>query len=169
MLDLFGHRPTVGATTWTANETIAHELMGHTFAHLGDEYTHPYPGFPDIEEVNTTKTASRDSVKWKDWIQFSLTNIPNELISRNQGEARAVLDPVPGAHYSETGWYRPSVKCKLKELDHEFCRVCTHAIVRSIYNKVKPIDSVTPETAKGKSVDTSLTEPWSISVSLMHP
>ena len=43
-----------------ANEVIAHELMGHSFAKLGDEYTDPYPSFPDIEEPNTEMDSTED-------------------------------------------------------------------------------------------------------------
>jgi hypothetical protein len=48
-------------------EIVVHEL-GHSFAGLGDEYSTPFPGYPEIEEPNTTRETRRDFIKWRAWI-----------------------------------------------------------------------------------------------------
>ncbi|HEU0039488.1 MAG TPA: M64 family metallopeptidase, partial [Verrucomicrobiae bacterium] len=48
-----GGFPLIASVNSSSPEIATHEL-GHAFAGLGDEYGDPYPGYPDIEEPNTT-------------------------------------------------------------------------------------------------------------------
>ena len=125
-----GGLPAMVSLDSSANEIIVHELFGHSFAKLGDEYSDPYPGYPDVEEVNTTKNSA--GTKWSSLLKT------------------LGLQLKEGAHYHEHGWYRAEESCKMKTLgsDVPFCTVCTEAIVRSIYNLVQPIDSVIPSNNK---------------------
>ena len=136
-----------------ASDVVAHELFGHSFAHLGDEYAAPYPGYPDTEEPNTTKNGDPGSVKWAQWEQ-----IDTQALTGNSN--LVVHAPVEGAHYHATGWYRPASNCKMATYGVPFCPVCSEAIVRSVYSKTKPIDAVTPAAG---DVDTSGGS-WNLSV-----
>lgn len=122
-------------------EIAAHEL-GHSFAHLGDEYGDPYPGFPDTEEPNTTKETNRDAIKWKAWI------LPSTPIPTPQTSAYAnVVGLFEGAHYHNTLWYRPKLNCKMRGLGVDYCEVCREELVKSVYSSVRPVDSALPATS----------------------
>jgi hypothetical protein len=89
-----------------AGEIGVHEA-GHTFAHLGDEYSTAYPGYPDFEEPNTTREPSLLLTKW-----YSDTPTHWE-----------------GAHYHVFGWFRPELDCEMRTLDRPFCKVCTKTML----------------------------------------
>jgi hypothetical protein len=150
-----GGIPAITSLDPSASDIIAHELFGHSFAHLGDEYTSAYPGYPDIEEPNTIKSPNGPpaSPKWAQWIG----NNPAEFDKTPNLQVQA---PIQGAHYHDTGWYRPATNCKMSTYGVPFCPVCSEAVIRSIYSKIKPIDSVTPAAGV---VDTSQAG-WSLSV-----
>lgn len=94
-------------------EIAAHE-MGHTlpqqwgtnaFANsLGDEYTTAYPGYPSIEEYNTTTNGNPATVKW----------------------AARQAQVFTGAHYHSSGWYRAYSNCKMRNLGQPYCAECTY-------------------------------------------
>ena len=83
-----------------ASDVVAHELFGHSFAHLGDEYADPYPGYPNVEEPNTTTNGDPATVKWAQWEKIdtaTLTGNPDQVavppskaptITRRDGIAR---------------------------------------------------------------------------------
>ncbi len=121
-----------------APEIVIHEI-GHSHAVLGDEYDDPYPGFPDIEEPNTTQETVREQIKWNTWIHPA-TPIPTPETSPYS----SVVGLFEGAHYHATDWYRPQLTCKMRSLGVSFCAVCLEAHVVSNYNIVSPIDSLTP-------------------------
>jgi hypothetical protein len=136
-----------------ASDVIAHEMFGHSFAHLGDEYAAPYPGYPDAEEPNTTTNGDPTTVKWAQWEQIDTQAL-------NGNSSLVVHAPVEGAHYHATGWYRPATNCKMAAYGAPFCPVCSETIIRAIYSKAKPIDAVTPAAG---DVDTSGGN-WSLNV-----
>jgi len=121
-----------------APEIVIHEI-GHSFAQLGDEYDSPYPGYPDIEEPNTTRQTIRELIKWNAWILPS-TPIPTP----ESGTYSSVVGLFEGAHYHASGWYRPKLNCKMQSLGVPFCAVCSELHVVSGYNLVSPIDSLIP-------------------------
>lgn len=139
---------------------LPHEL-GHLLANLGDEYDSPYPGFPDIEEPNTTRETDRNKIKWKAWIDEA-TPVPTPV----SGLYWDTVGLFEGAHYHTKGWYRPQLNCAMRSVGVPFCRVCSEALVLSFYQNVRPIDGWLP-------VETNLVsssgEPLSLEVQLVSP
>lgn len=116
---------------------VPHETA-HTLAGLGDEYESPYPGFPDVEEPNTTRETNRNLVKWRAWIDPA-TPIPTPPDTPGD-----VVGLFQGAHYHTTGWYRPQFDCLMRSLYVPFCKVCTEALVLSFYRHARPVDAFSP-------------------------
>lgn len=123
------------------DELLLHE-SAHTLARLGDEYSTPFPGFPDVEEPNTTRETRREFIKWKAWID-PLTPIPTPGTSGYETN----VGLFQGAHYQASGWYRPKLDCKMRTLGVPFCEVCSEALVLSFYKKARPIQKKTPSSA----------------------
>ncbi|HEY3130972.1 MAG TPA: M64 family metallopeptidase, partial [Acidobacteriota bacterium] len=121
-------------------EIIAHEL-GHAFGGLNDEYSDPFPGDPDpvVEEPNTTQENRREFIKWRAWIS-DRTPIPTPQTS----EYGNVVGLFEGARFQSTGWYRPKLTCKMRAFFQPFCEVCREALVKSIYTRVRPVESFSP-------------------------
>ena len=122
-----------------ASRDLAIHEIGHSFAGLGDEYEAPYPGFPIYEEPNTTRETDREKVKWKAWIEPD-TPVPTP---DTFGMEVGLFE---GARYFSTGWYRPQRDCKMRTLPAPFCAVCSEALVKEIYERVRPIDAANPST-----------------------
>jgi hypothetical protein len=101
-----------GSWNQSALEIVRHE-MGHTFGHLGDEYSTAYPGYPDFEEPNTTKEPVLTLTKW-----YPVTPTHWE-----------------GAHYHSVGWWRPEADCKMRTLGKPFCKVCTKTMLDTLMLK----------------------------------
>jgi hypothetical protein len=116
---------------------LSHET-GHVLANLGDEYTTPYPGFPDTEEPNTTQQTNRALIKWKAWIA---TNTP---VPTPYSYGDGVVGLFQGAHYHTTNWYRPQLNCAMGSPGVPFCAVCSEALVLAIYQRVRPVDGFSP-------------------------
>jgi hypothetical protein len=137
---------------FSSPQIVTHE-SGHVLANLGDEYTTPYPGFPDTEEPNTTRETRPDFIKWKAWIP-SNTPIPTPASAAYQN----VIGLFEGAHYHTTNWYRPKFDCTMNHNDVPFCEVCSEALVLAIYKQVRPIDAFFPaSTNVGISSSSNLT------------
>jgi hypothetical protein len=143
-----------------ALEIVVHEL-GHSFAGLGDEYPDAYPGYPEIEEPNTTKETIREKIKWNSWIANS-TPIPTSKTT----EYNSVVGLFEGAHYHATGWYRPKLNCKMQSLSSSFCEVCSETFVISYYQFIRPIESYTPISS---SISLSDTQSVNLSVTSVKP
>ena len=96
---------------------LTHET-GHVLANLGDEYEGSYPGFPDTEEPNTTRSTNYSAIKWKAWIstEYTTTQLPQPLPM----QTRSGL--FTGAHYHGTGWYRPKLNCLMRNLGSPLLR-----------------------------------------------
>jgi hypothetical protein len=136
-----GGFPLVTSVNSSAPEIAVHE-MGHSFSALGDEYESPYPGYPDIEEPNTTRETNRSLIKWRAWIDGT-TPVPTPATA----PYNSVIGLFQGAHFNSTGWFRPKLDCKMRTLGVPFCEVCTETLVKSIYGTIRPIESFTPSTA----------------------
>ena len=140
----------------SSREIAAHEL-GHTFAALGDEYSDAYPGWVPYEMPNVTQQTNRGLIKWTSWILDS-TPVPTPDTS----PYASVAGLFEGAEYQTTGWYRPQHICKMRTLGYPYCQVCAEALVKSIYNRIRPIVSSSPDTnatstlANSQSVDLSV-------------
>jgi hypothetical protein len=138
---------------------FSHET-GHVLANLGDEYTTPYPGFPDTEEPNTTQQTNRSLIKWRAWIATN-TPIPT-LDSAGDG----VVGLFQGAHYHTTGWYRPQLNCAMNSLAVPFCAVCSEALVLSIYQKARPVDAFAPAST---NLSVTTAQAMTFSLTLLQP
>ena len=137
---------------------LTHET-GHVLANLGDEYTTP-SDYPDTEEPNTTQQTNRLLIKWKAWIS---TNTP---VPTPQTAGEGVVGLFEGAHYHETGWYRPQLNCLMGNLGVPFCSVCSEALVLAIYQRVRPVDGYSPAST---NFSVSTTEGLTFTLSLLQP
>jgi hypothetical protein len=126
----------------SAPEIVVHE-SGHTLGGLGDEYSDFYPGYPDVEEPNTTRETNRDLIKWKAWIRPE-TPVPTP----ESGDYANVIGLFQGAHYQSNGWYRPKLDCGMRTLGVPFCEVCSEALVKAICSRVSLADSFFPTANK---------------------
>ncbi len=128
----------VASTNQLSTEIAIHEL-GHTVVHLGDEYSDPYPGYPDTEEPNTTTQTNPALVKWRAWFAPG-TPYPTPPTL----DFASVVGLFEGAHYHVQGWFRPQLDCKMRSLGTPFCKVCLETAALSFYDLSPPIDSVLP-------------------------
>lgn len=133
-----GGRTLVVSKPSAARDIIAHE-SGHTLAGLGDEYDNPYPGYPEVEEPNTTRATRRDQVKWRAWIEET-TPLPTPATL----DYAAVVGVFEGAHYHSNGWYRPKLNCMMRTVGQPFCEVCSEALIKSFYQRVRPVETFAP-------------------------
>ena len=138
---------------------LTHET-GHVLANLGDEYTIPYPGFPDTEEPNTTQQTNRLLIKWKAWIS------PNTPVPTPVNVGDGVVGLFQGAHYHTNGWYRPELNCIMGSLGVPFCSVCSEALVLAIYQRVRPVDGFAPAST---NITVTTTQALAFSVALLQP
>jgi len=152
-----GGFPLITSVNSASPEIAIHEL-GHSFAGLGDEYSDAYPGYPDIEEPNTTIQTNRALIKWTSWI-LPTTLVPTPAVGSNS----AVVGLFEGAHYHATGWFRPKLNCKMRALGVAFCEVCSETLVKSIYGQVRPIEAILPPTNSVIVLTNATSVPLSVS------
>lgn len=110
---------------------------GHVLGKLGDEYTSAYPGYPDVEEPNTTRETNRALIKWNAWIAPA-TPVPTPNFMTD------VVGLFEGAHYHITGWYRPKVNCMMFSAGSPFCEICRETLILAIGREARPIEGSTP-------------------------
>jgi hypothetical protein len=141
---------------------LIHE-SGHTLGNLGDEYTTPYPGFPNIEEPNTTTQTDLSMIKWNAWIPNS-TPIPTPPTTTYQN----TVGLFEGAHYHATGWYRPTLDSRMQSVQSSsgFGPVNQEALVLAIYGKTRPIDASSPTT---NSLSVTSPQMLNFNLNLMSP
>lgn len=158
-----------------ASDILRHEL-GHTLAHLADEYSDPYPGYPacstssggDCPEANATTVTDRSKLKWGSWVDAQ-TPVPTST-----SIVSASTSPVgefEGCRYQSTGIYRPVADaCLMKRLEtdagqsEQLCPVCTEAMVEAFWDQASMVDdfqpaSVTPEVTPCGPVTFSVSTP----------
>ena len=138
---------------------LVHE-SGHTLGGLGDEYTPAYPGFPNVEEPNTTTNTAFTNIQWKAWIATN-TPLPTPLTGYQY-----TVGLFQGAHYNPSGWYRPYYDCCMNTFSPVFCPVCQEALVLAIYGKARPMDSRFPPTNRISSISAQM---LTFSLSLLQP
>ncbi len=139
---------------------MSHET-GHLLADLGDEYTTPYPGYPDTEEPNTTRQTDRSLIKWHAWVSTN-TPVPTPL----SYEYSSVVGLFEGAHYHTTGWYRPQLNCAMGSSGIPFCAVCSEALVLAFHQRVRPVDAFSPAST---NLTVTNTQPLTFSLTLLQP
>ena len=153
------------AITSTAANSIsyipAHE-SGHVLGKLGDEYSGAYPGYPDVEEPNTTRETNRAAIKWNAWITAA-TPVPTP----STFEFLDTVGLFEGAHYHTNGWYRPKINCMMNDTAGvPFCEVCREALVLSFYRRIRPVESSIPIA---KNLTTTSNQSLTFAVSLLQP
>jgi len=145
---------------FSLSDIPVHECA-HVLAGLGDEYTTPNPGYPDIEEPNTTRETNRALIKWNAWISTN-TPVPTPPTFPYDN----VVGLFEGAHYHTSGWYRPKLNCRMGSVGVAFCEVCSEALVLSLYREVRPIDYFTPTN---DSLSAASPEALEFALVLMQP
>lgn len=113
-----------------AHEVALHEI-GHSFAHLADEYgdydstkTTVYSG---TEPNQPNVTADSTGAKWADWLGY--------------------VDPLLGTvgayesgMYVDQGIFRPTLNSKMKALGQPFDPIAREAFIHEFYKYVDPLD-----------------------------
>ena len=135
---------------------LAHET-GHTLAALGDEYAYDLlDAGAGGERQNVTTNTIRSNIPWNVWIS---TNTP--VPTPTNGAYTSVVGLFEGANYSATGWYRPKMGCLMRDLlvpsqsaPNSFCDVCTEALIKSFYSRIRPIESFSPANTNLSVVST---------------
>jgi hypothetical protein len=128
------------ATTNSASvELVLHET-GHAFAELADEYDYYYSISP-YETINVTAKTTRSDIRWNAWIGAE-TPLPTPKTSQYAD----VVGLFEGAMYQPTGWYRPKLDCKMRNLNVPFCEVCAEGHVARFYSIVTPVRARIPDT-----------------------
>lgn len=140
---------------------IALHEMGHGFGGLADEYAcGETSALPATVEAypNVTTLQLLDQIKWKGWIEPG-TPLPTPDTGTHTGH----LGLFEGAYYRNGGIYRPRHDCRMRSLNEGFCEVCSEALVRGVYGRVRPIDAAFPASPvvleAGATATLSLTHP----------
>lgn len=130
----------------SANTIGVHEI-GHTFSRLSDEY---WAGISYAREnINMTREANPDQVRWKDWLNHQSIGIYNHGLSG---------DPL--------NWRKPANgSCLMEHLSRQFCAVCREATVEKILSLVNPLESATP----GWNSPVHITDSLEFSLDLLTP
>lgn len=123
-----------------SNEIVLHEA-GHIIGRLADEYTTPYPGYPEGDsEPNVTFQNQREKIKWSSWIEAD-TPVPTSNDSIDS------IGLFKGARYLTDKIYRPKYTCKMRSLNQPYCAICNEALILNIYNYVGLTEKYSPEKA----------------------
>jgi hypothetical protein len=122
-------------------DVLRHELA-HTIADLADEYTAPYPGYPDDDhEPNVSHYSNLFPPKWQAWVT------PGTLIPTPASAIESPTTPIgayEGAKYKSAGVYRSTPNCFMRELGADFCPVCAEAIVLAVAAETDMLREWTP-------------------------
>lgn len=125
---------------------------GHSFFRLADEYggNCTYSGNESNMRINVTMDAVNSANKWKLWFDYDHT--PGTGVQRTY----------EGAEYCDRGAWRPSDESVMNMLwdSPYYNAISREQAVRSIYDRVKPIDSSTPA---------STTNPTTLEVKVVDP
>lgn len=135
---------TVTSTHPAELDILRHELA-HSLAHLADEYSTPYPGYPpcpvdtDCEEPNATLHPARPGLKWGAWVEAS-TPLPTPASGGFGG-----VGAFEGGRYLASGVFRPvDTRCLMDTLDTPFCPVCTEALVLAMSSYLEWVEGPSP-------------------------
>lgn len=137
------------STNYASAEVILHEFT-HSFARLSDEYGGNCT-YKSLLGPNVTDNKAYLQVPWNIWID-STTPVPTPAT----GDYIGIPGFYEGAYYCDTGWYRPAISCKMRDLYARYCVVCKQAMIERIHNLVSPVDSYSPEDLYLETADTTL-------------
>lgn len=120
---------------------IAVHELGHSVFGLYDEYNDGgtgtrYPAGNEPGGYNVTIATTRASLKWSAFVQ-NTTPIPTHAhpACGRQGPPPPVAGPVgtyEGGDQHDCDVYRPSTKCKMNQLQDNFCVVCSDRIRQTL-------------------------------------
>lgn len=135
-----GSGGSISTASRSGSEVVVHEL-GHSIAGLADEYSDPYPGYPDgTPEPNVD--ADPLHPKWWRWLTAGVS-----LPTPDTADYGSVVGAFEGARYKSSGVYRPMQSCKMRLLGVPFCPVCKEALSKVVLEQVQIIDSTIPLAA----------------------
>jgi hypothetical protein len=121
---------------------VALHEMGHTFARLVDEYidtqldTGPIAGFEEDLVRNATEVTDPAMVKWRHWFTNPAA-VPHL-------DHQAGVGLFPGSYYRASGYYRPTFNSFMRTTTAEMGAVNAEQWIKSIYQAVGAVRSVTP-------------------------
>lgn len=133
-------------STYSVNEfasQIAVHEIGHSFGNLADEYSDPYPGYPDCQnecpEPNATTSAhlTLATLKWGHWVENG-TNLPTT------GNDPDLVGAYQGGRYQPSTVYRPVPNCIMRSLGQAYCPVCSEAMILRVYDKTRLVEMPSP-------------------------
>ncbi|MFT4542261.1 MAG: hypothetical protein ACI841_005362 [Planctomycetota bacterium] len=132
---------TVSGGNGSASEVMIHE-MGHALGNLADEYNYggpsAWPGGEPNEANNSTRDAAAmagQNTKWADWL------------GENQGAFDGLVSTFEGAHYSQTGIYRPTNNSLMRNLGRPFNLPSVEELIVQIHQHLEVIDDSSPTGA----------------------
>ncbi len=136
---------TLAGNNGAAVEIALHEF-GHSFADLADEYDYgesPNYNGPEFPDANVTiYTAAQMAAPQRKW--FRWLDLPH-------------VDAFEGAHYHQFGVYRPTFDSKMRNLNRPFQEVNVEQFIIELYQIVRPIDAVSPDTGPLQTADQPFT------------
>jgi hypothetical protein len=108
--------------------TVVHE-WGHSFAHLGDEYSsHTHQRGAPSDGINVAASDDPERAPWRHWLEARHPSVG--LYEGAQGQA-------------QDAWRPTASGCVMNDGEH-FCPVCREALVLRLYAFIDPIDAVSP-------------------------
>ncbi|MEZ5775649.1 MAG: M64 family metallopeptidase [Hyphomicrobiaceae bacterium] len=111
----------------SSHEVALHEI-GHSFAHLADEYNYGGPETHANSEPSAANvTIDASGAKWANWLGFV-------------DPILGVVGAYEGGHYSKLGVYRPTLNSKMNSLGRPFDPIAKEAFIREFYKYVDPLD-----------------------------
>jgi IgA Peptidase M64 len=125
----------------TTRKLVAHELAHAAFA-LDDEYEGPGThGFEEPLAANATIETRSTHLKWKALLSPGVP-IPTTLnpvcgASKTTTLAPGTVGAFEGGRKLTCNVFRPSVKCRMRDFNSEFCKVCK-AEIRARLTKFLP-------------------------------
>lgn len=146
----------VFSSNQSAGEIALHEA-GHFVGRLADEYETAYAADPNVAVMpNITSETEIEAIPWKDWIGPDTPLPTPETITDTIGLFE-------GAGYATAGIYRPKHICKMRMLGVPYCEICAEALIRTLYNFVRPVDKFGPADAA-----LTITEPLTLWIEPMQ-
>jgi tetratricopeptide (TPR) repeat protein len=116
-----------------AGTGVAYHEFGHAFGGLMDEYSTQVSATPPVgpapRGINLANSEKLDECPWKPWIEAKTPGVG--LFRGGAGRSDGVWHPTTGCVMGAGG-------------SPEFCCVCREAVVKRLYQFVRPVQNVVP-------------------------
>ncbi|MBI1853758.1 MAG: hypothetical protein HYR85_25765 [Planctomycetes bacterium] len=116
-----------------AGTGVAYHEFGHAFGGLLDEYSTQVSATPPVgpapRGINLTNTEKPEDCPWKSWLDAKTPGVG--LFRGGAGRSDGVWHPTTGCVMGAGG-------------SPEYCCVCREAVVKRLYEFVRPVQEVTP-------------------------